>query len=281
MPVIDTFSWLEQYAKSQQTSEKKSLFYEQEKVVCRPLKAYFPGASEYEIHNHLLSAGLSQPADSAAGFLSRAEKSGLHRKANRQFEELRQEWKGPDVPVFLLPSDLNNPQLVKAFNGKAGLAFADKLFLFVPPDLKEKELKALLTHEYHHVCRARKLNRPEKEMTLLDSIIMEGLAEKAAEMRTDAGSLAIWTSIYPLSKAKSLFTKYLSSRLQVTKYQPVHDKLLYGGGMLPKWLGYNCGWHIVDSWHEKQGSMDTESLISAPAEAVLADSAFSYRSTKE
>ncbi len=275
MPVIDTFSWLERYAKRQQTADKKTLFKEQEKMVCRPLQDFFPGIPEFEIHNHLLSAGLSQPSNSASRFVSRAEKNKLHEKAVRQFKQLRQEWEGPDVPVFILPSDLNNRQLMKAFNGKAGLAFEDKLFLFVPPGIEEKELKALLTHEYHHVCRAQKLNRPEKEMTLLDSIIMEGLAEKAVERRTSSGSLAIWTSIYPAGKARRLFKKHLSSRLGVTKFQPAHDKLLYGGGMVPKWLGYNCGWHIVDSWHKKLDSLGTETLISAPAEAILANSDFS------
>ena len=53
------------------------------------------------------------------------------------------------------------------------------MFLFLTPSLAEKELEALIVHEYHHICRLKILAKPYHEFTLLDSILMEGFAEYA------------------------------------------------------------------------------------------------------
>ncbi len=55
------------------------------------------------------------------------------------------------------------------------------MFLFLTPLEDEKELEALIIHEYHHVCRMNKITKPIQEYTLLDSMVMEGLAEYTVE----------------------------------------------------------------------------------------------------
>ena len=47
-------------------------------------------------------------------------------------------------------------------------------------DLQKQELQALFAHEYNHVCRIHILKTLD-EMTLLDSLILEGLAEDAVK----------------------------------------------------------------------------------------------------
>ncbi|MDI5790224.1 DUF2268 domain-containing putative Zn-dependent protease [Bacillus licheniformis] len=64
------------------------------------------------------------------------------------------------------------------FGSKSGLAFSDKLFCFIGRSSRSS-ISAIMTHEYNHVCRLENMPKEEKKMTLLDTIILEGLAEYA------------------------------------------------------------------------------------------------------
>ena len=57
------------------------------------------------------------------------------------------------------------------------------IFLFVCGRNSVEELKVLLAHEYHHICRLHQIETKETEYTLLDTMIMEGLAEQAVTER--------------------------------------------------------------------------------------------------
>ena len=69
----------------------------------------------------------------------------------------------------------------REFNGRAGVAFTDKLFVFMTSHTSDEEMLAVLTHEYHHVCRLKAINQSDETITLLDAMMMEGLAERAVE----------------------------------------------------------------------------------------------------
>ena len=68
-------------------------------------------------------------------------------------QSLQKLWKGPEIPIFIFPSETSNEIIKIEFNGKSGLAFKDKLFLFISEENNEVEIRSLLTHEYNHVCR--------------------------------------------------------------------------------------------------------------------------------
>ena len=91
--------------------------------------------------------------------------------------------KGPDVPVFILLSDSYNRTVQEEYNGRAGLSMRHVIFLFVCGRNSVEELKVLLAHEYHHICRLHQIETKETEYTLLDTMIMEGLAEQAVTER--------------------------------------------------------------------------------------------------
>src|SRR5699024_2978860 len=104
-------------------------------------------------------------------------------------------WNGPNIPIFILPSDQHNRKLQRELSGKSGLTFQDKLFLFISEDTSESELKSLFTHEYNHVCRLSQYPK-EEDYTLLDTIILEGLAENAVRERFGDQATANWTRHY-------------------------------------------------------------------------------------
>ncbi len=70
------------------------------------------------------------------------------------------------------------------------------MFLFIARGLEKEELKALLAHEYNHVCRLQYVNKTLDEMTLRDSLILEGLAECAVEELYGDKWLAPWLKHY-------------------------------------------------------------------------------------
>src|SRR5690625_6839523 len=55
----------------------------------------------------------------------------------------------PDIPIFIFPSDSRNQELTRHFNGKSGLAFVDKLFLFVSEKNTEKDRKSTRLNSSH------------------------------------------------------------------------------------------------------------------------------------
>lgn len=79
---------------------------------------------------------------------------------------------------------------------KNGYSFEDKMFLFLPANISDEELEALFVHEYHHICRLKKTGKRVLEHTLLDSIIMEGLAEHAVLDYCGKQYLLRWNSLY-------------------------------------------------------------------------------------
>ena len=60
----------------------------------------------------------------------------------------------------------------------------------------------MFTHEYNHVCRLSKFQKSEEDYVLLDSIILEGLAENAVRERLGEEFLATWTSYYSNEELK-------------------------------------------------------------------------------
>ena len=111
------------------------------------------------------------------------EKKEVWKELRAEYEKLKDWLKGPDVPVFILLSDSYNRTVQEEYNGRAGLSMRHVIFLFVCGRNSVEELKVLLAHEYHHICRLHQIETKETEYTLLDTMIMEGLAEQAVTER--------------------------------------------------------------------------------------------------
>src|SRR5699024_12493116 len=95
----------------------------------------------------------------------------------REKNILQKKWQGPNVEIFIFHVDTNNPKIDKVTGGKSDLAFKDKLFLFISSKHTKNEIKSLFTHEYNHICRLENYSKKEANYVLLDTIILEGLAE--------------------------------------------------------------------------------------------------------
>ncbi|MEH7381712.1 DUF2268 domain-containing protein [Bacillus sp. JJ1533] len=171
-------------------------------------------------------------------------------KVEKEYGVLQKQWNGPQIPIFILPADETNTKIKREFNGKSGLAFKNKLFLFFSPHNTDSEIKAVLTHEYNHVCRLKKYRKNEADFTLLDVVILEGFAENAVREHCGNASLADWTKYYSDKELKKIVQQLIIPNRNVKRNERKHDDLLYGKKFYPKMTGYCAGYYLVRNYLE-------------------------------
>ncbi|WP_252504289.1 DUF2268 domain-containing protein [Sporosarcina sp. Marseille-Q4943] len=235
--------------------------------VCKYLIKHFPTASAAEIHHHLSMFGMYRSAKQGRELGKKLFAKDVWEIAANELELLQSEWNGPSVPIFIFPSDIANTDLMLDFNGKSGLSYADKLFLFISPYNTETEIKALLTHEYNHVCRLNKYPKREQQYTLLDTIILEGLAEMAVEERFGKASTSLWTSLYSDTQLNKLWKEIIYPKRNYVKESEIHEEVLYGFGDTPHMAGYCVGYYVVRNFL-KRTNLQPGDILTLPSTEI-------------
>jgi uncharacterized protein YjaZ len=254
MTVVRTDSWIEE-CRGDPTK------------VCAKLRKYFPTASTSDIHHHLMTFGMYISSRQGRELTEKLHEKNVWEVLSNEIRLLKSEWKGPSVPIFIFPSDSDNSVLSRQFKGKSGLAYADKLFLFLSPQNTKTEIKALLTHEYNHVCRLNKFPKRGDEYTLLDTIILEGLAEAAVAERYGKDSTSSWTSLYSDKQLARLWKDFVNPNKHHVKESPIHEKVLYGLGNCPHMTGYAVGYYLVCNFL-KGKNLHVEDLFTLPSTEI-------------
>lgn len=211
--------------------------------LCERLTFYFENATARDIYLHLIHHGMYSSTNDIAKIADEMKRKQIWEHAEEIYQKLRKRWNGPDVPIFIFPADAYNRKLARDFNSKGGLAYPDKLFLFLLPHHQQKEIEAVLTHEYNHVCRLAKQRK--EEYTLLDALILEGLAEHAVGQYVGKAYQAKWTVYYSDDELRKFWKRYLVRYQSIQPNHSLHDRLLYGLGLYPSMLGYAVGYGIV------------------------------------
>ncbi|MGZ0084845.1 DUF2268 domain-containing protein [Caldibacillus thermoamylovorans] len=238
--------------------------------LCARLVPFFAKASARDIFSYLRRYGMYRSAQQAARLLPRMREQRLWARVGRIYERQRSAWKGPDVPVFLLPADDRNGKMKREFQGKGGVAFADKLFFFLLPDHRDEEIAALVVHEYNHVCRLKRLPNDGRDATLLDAVVMEGLAEHAVAETVGAEQCAGWTKYYTDREMERFWRRYIVPNQHLPVSHPHTSRILYGFGWHPKMGGYAVGYAIVRLCLERGYSLAQLMAMEAKEMAALA-----------
>ncbi|UJL46678.1 DUF2268 domain-containing protein [Virgibacillus sp. NKC19-16] len=226
--------------------------YDEPVELCEKLVDYFDNVLASEIYEYLTMHGMYRsPFKNAEDFLKKLKNNNVWKTVHKEKRQLQEKWDGPDIPIFLFPSDTNNQKLMRDSNGKSGLAFSDKLFLFISEDNEEDEIRALFTHEYHHVCRLSNYQKNMKDFVLLDTIILEGLAENAVRERLGKKLTADWTSYYTDQQLEKMQNRLVIPNKTIQQTDPRHQRILYGLGLYPKMAGYSVGYYIVKKYMEE------------------------------
>ncbi|WP_026574524.1 DUF2268 domain-containing protein [Bacillus sp. UNC438CL73TsuS30] len=237
MGIVRTNQWLEEE-------------FDRPTKICEKLLPYFKGYTANEIYHQLISFGMYKPSRSSKYIFDIMIKEKMWNQVEKLFQHYQKKWSGPDIPIFLFPIAQSGGFFFRVEKNKSGVSYPDKMFLFLSPLDDSKELEALFVHEYHHVCRLSKLNKKMNQYTLLDSIIIEGLAEYAVLKNCGRNYTASWCHMYTEQEIKGFWKKYLNDQLDRKKNERTHDQLLYGGGRIPKLLGYAAGYQIVKEYYE-------------------------------
>lgn len=152
MSIASTYEWLEQASSVRELSSF--------------LLPYFKGASKADaaaIVSHLQTHGMFRSWTDGERTMKQLKKNSVFQHVRREEQLLCKRWNGPDVPIFILPVDERNRKIRVEFGSKSGLAFSDKLFLFLSADLPRSSISAIMTHEYNHVCRLENMPKEEKD----------------------------------------------------------------------------------------------------------------------
>ncbi|MFP7253888.1 DUF2268 domain-containing protein [Terribacillus goriensis] len=237
--------------------------YEDPLALCEKLTALFADASAAEIYDYFIRHGMYRPI--------KKKRKQLDQKVWEVVQQdeafLQKEWEGPDIPIYIFPSDDRNKWLQKQLGGKSGLAFKDKLFLFLSPENTEEEIKAIFTHEYNHVCRLNRFDKSEEMYTLLDTIVLEGIAENAVTERLGEELTARWASFYPDKKIEKMWSDYIVPKQELLPQDHEYQAILFGHRKYPKMLGYCVGYHVVKNYMERY-SLSSEDLLSVEASVI-------------
>lgn len=277
MSIVDTKAWLVALFKKCQSQSNQSLYDIQSRELCEPIESYIPNLHPEELLYHLHQNGLFQPQEwrRMEAVVEEMDKQNVWEIIQKEFQRLKNEWGGPDTPVFIFPIKHGDKPLKHRATKKNGLALKRGIFLFISSDHPATELKAILAHEYHHVCRMHALDLDDGKLSLKDLLILEGLAECAVKDRYGEKWLAPWTSLYTYNEVDSVWESQFRSSLSST--DPKHQfRLMYGKTLsrFPKWIGYNIGYQIVHDYLENQSQINHTKLLKEPAETFIQGSKF-------
>ncbi|WP_026675393.1 DUF2268 domain-containing protein [Alkalihalobacterium bogoriense] len=278
MGVVNTNKWLQQYCQSvKKANTREQQFKAQCDMLIKPMieqNVFKEHPHPIELHQYLLGQGLFHPDVDIVNTIEKFEEKRVWEIVERQFRYLKKKWHGPDVHIFIFPVEERNEMIMKHLGKKMGIGFTEKIILFLSATTTKKEIEALVTHEYHHVCRLRFEKNDESELTLLDSLLIEGLAEKAVEEELGKEMNAIWTSIYTDDVLVYWWDYLFKARLTV-KGRKNHNPYLFGHRGLgwPQWIGYALGYAIVDEC-AKRDEKNSKELLGMSAKEIIKNTSF-------
>jgi uncharacterized protein YjaZ len=256
MGVVNTDLWL-----------KENI--ENPEKICKEIFQTRDDKEAKRIYQYLVSFGMYQPNKRSLSSYNNLLEKNTWIKLKSYYVKYKEKWNGPDIPIYLFPFNNQDSFLWRNTLTKSGVSFSDKIFLFINTWSDDRELEALFVHEYHHSCRMQGLKKSIKDYTLLDSIILEGLAEDAVYENVGKEFVAQWSYLLESATFQSYWKLYLKDQLTLKKTDDHHDKLLYGKGKYPKMLGYTSGFHIVRSFRKENYFSTKTSFVKPSKEFII------------
>jgi uncharacterized protein YjaZ len=244
------------------TNEWLDLEFDRPLALMKRIGDQFSEANPEQLYRHLQKHGMYKPNEKTKKTYNRLVERDVWGKTEQFFSTYKQLWNGPDVPVYMFPMS-SSSFLQRASETKSGLAFRHSLFLFFDGRISDKEIEAVLIHEYHHVCRLHRLKN--KKNTLLDTMVMEGLAERTVAKYLGSEYLAHWTKLHRESDFKRMWTRYLEGKLLTERSNPLHDHIMLGRQGYPHMLGYWSGYQLV----KNAGNLSVKQSFSILSEELI------------
>jgi len=160
-----------------------------------------------------------------------------------------------------------------AFEGVLGTTYWTGSFhLYIDfQDFSNSSLKKTVAHEYNHSIRLNHFS--PFEQTMLEAIIMEGLAEVFRE-EVVGGNPAPWAKALTKNEVKEALDQLKDDFNTKTENDELFQDIFYGGDKFKQWTGYSCGYRIVTSYRSDNPNISWENLIKKNPEKILRGSRF-------
>ncbi|WP_397539350.1 DUF2268 domain-containing protein [Rummeliibacillus pycnus] len=276
MSVIQTQKWLYDFVDRCKEKSIMDMASIQCEILCNPLKKVFPKVNPQAMQYELLNHGLFEPYEwfKTEAIVKEMEKQNIWKIIEKEYQYLSKLWNGPNVPIYIFPIKKGMLGFRKHLR-KNGVAYKEAIFLFLSTELSKEEVKAMLAHEYNHVCRINHIKLAPDRTPLKDSLIIEGLGEYAVKELHGEKLLAPWTNLYPFDKAVDIWKRHFLPSLNMMGVKN-HQPYLYGqkGSPFPKWIGYYIGYQIVNSYQEKNGPFKNNELYKISTDTFINGSKF-------
>ncbi|QBP41144.1 hypothetical protein E2636_08380 [Paenisporosarcina antarctica] len=280
MSVIQTQTWVYNFVKRCEDQIRENSYFIQCETICVPLVESFSNVNPEELQYELLNHGLFDSDDwvTIGCTLIEMKKNNIWRIVEVEYQLLRCLWNGPEIPIFIFPIKKGSVEVENKFPTKSGVAYKGALFLFLSTEVPIEEIKALLAHEYNHVCRLNYLGLSPEKIPLKDSLIIEGLGEYAVKDLYGEKWLAPWTKLYSLEGTAEIWEKYFKPSLNIVGIKN-HQHFLYGNDRnpFPKWIGYYIGFQVIASFQKKHGPYSNYELSHIPSDELIAGSCYRLR----
>ncbi|WP_277586552.1 DUF2268 domain-containing protein [Psychrobacillus antarcticus] len=277
MSVKETRNMLSTFAERCEEQGGRGVETLQREIICDPVMKFFPEVNPEVIQYELLKHGLFDPTEwkSLKKMVRELEAKNVWDIVKQEYKYLRELWDGPKVSIYIFPIKKESTLRRKDIPRKNGIAYKKVLFLFVSPDLAKEEVKALVAHEYNHVCRLHFIDSPPAAIPLNDSIIIEGLGEFAVKQLYGKKWLAPWANMYRFEEASEVWHRHFAPGLKIKGIKN-HQLYLFGqtNTPFPKWIGYHIGYQIVYSYNKKRGPFVMKELLLKSSDEIIAGSDF-------
>lgn len=154
------------------------------------------------------------------------------------------------------------------FGGVMGFAPYSLVFhLFLSPQsFTRTSLIETVAHELNHALFLYYHHDRCNVYTLLDDMVMEGLAEHFREATVD-GKPAPWSCALTRQEAFRVL-KSLKERLY-SKDHNLLQKIRFGGGAYKRWTGYSIGYWLVKEYMKKGKKKSWEELMKIEPKSIL------------
>lgn len=270
MTVEKTDQWLKEFIKKRTEAEKREYIDLQRMLLCDPVAEHFKEYTSVQLHKYFLENGLFYPDANISNDIEELEEKQVWKLLQNHYLKLKKAWDGARADIFIFPVEKRNEMIMEQLNGKMGISFHNVIVLFIANELSKEEIFALLTHEYNHVCRLSNLKKQFHELTLLDSMLIEGMAEISVEKTLGKRFLAPWVSIYKKKDLQPFWQRV--KRLLNLQGKDKHNPILYGETGyrgFPKWFGYSTGYFIVQEYLERNKQTSISELLKMESEDIL------------
>jgi uncharacterized protein YjaZ len=160
----------------------------------------------------------------------------------------------------------------EVFRGTMGYTPWERTFqlLLDPAGFSVESMRETVAHEYNHAVYF--CHHLSAKNTILNSMIMEGLAEKFRETVV-GGDRAPWSTALSKEEVKESIDK-LKEDFDTIDHNLYND-VFFGSDKYKRWTGYSIGYRVVDELLQDTNKAEWGKLMKANSQSILQGSPYS------